>query len=175
MLWLAGCGSTPNGDPCDSNSDCASSFCEGNICNSGKCPQPGAGCGDADDWECVQNDTLFGSYNSCKLLCADAEPKCPDWYSCLDDKHCEYASVEITYSPTELVANLPVTFTAHFFADRPREMASWLFDMNGSAVQAQGETATVMFPSPGAVRAGFIVKYANEATPYQAAIRLTIH
>jgi hypothetical protein len=50
-----------------------------------------------------------------------------------------------------------------------------MFDINGTAMQAQGETVTVTFPSPGAVRVGFVVKYAHEAGPYQAAIRLAVH
>lgn len=175
VVWLAGCGNAPNGDPCDDDGDCASGYCHGNICDSGKCAVAGTSCGGADGWECVEFDTFFGPLHKCELQCSATEPTCPEWYSCVDDAHCNYGSVQITYSPTEPVANQAVTFTARFFDDREREMTSWGFDMNGTFQQAQGVSATVTFPSPGGVRAGFLVKYYNEAGPYEAAVRLTIH
>jgi hypothetical protein len=174
LLWLVGCGNAPNGAPCDDGGDCASNFCEGNICSSGKCPRAGDACGDADGWVCVQHDTFFGPFNECELLCSAAEPRCPQWYSCVDDVHCEYGSMDIRYSPSVPVVNEPVTFTALFFDDRRREQESWGFEMNGSVQSFTGESATVSFTSAGEVRAGFLAKYYNEAAPYQAAVRLTI-
>lgn len=176
IVWLAACGNAPNGDPCDGNGDCASNSCQGNICSSGKCSQPGASCGDAEGWVCVEYGTFFGSYNACELLCAATEPQCPQWYSCVNDKHCQYGGAEITYSPTEIVANQPVIFTARLFDnDRTPEMAHWGFDLNGNYQPAEGMSATVTFPAPGALRVGFLLKYFGSANEYQTALRLTVH
>jgi hypothetical protein len=109
------------------------------------------------------------------MICSGAEPRCPEYYSCNDDRHCDYGGAAITYSPAEPVANEPVTFTAHFFYNKTRTRADWLFDMNGLAQQAQGETATVMFTSRGEVTAGFVAEYADEAGPQQAMVKVTIH
>jgi hypothetical protein len=178
MLWLAGChiiSPAANGESCDSNSECESESCEGNLCSGGSCTEIGASCGDG--FECVHHDGGFlgSSYNRCEMLCAETGPACPDWYACVDDRHCDYTGLAITYSPAEPKANEPVTFTGQFFVDKPRRAHDWLFETSSGIGQAEGDTATYTFQNPGVVTAVFTAAYADESTAMQTQLDLTIH
>jgi hypothetical protein len=164
---------TPNGEACDSGGDCKSGTCQGNVCNWGDCRPDDGTC--TGDFACVFHDGGFlgHDYYRCEMLCG-ANDACPDWFYCSGGMYCAYTGLDITYTPATPVANQPVTFTGHFFEDKPRRAADWLFETSSGVPMVDGETATMTFEYPGQVTAVFTAAFEGEGTAYQTQLKLTI-